>query len=173
MTRVEAILEDPFYRDWVSQIRTREENRKFCRHDFQHFLDVARITYILLLESGAIKRFTEENDLHLKLARELIYAAALLHDIGRWKQYDTGEDHSDVSAELAAGLLAKAGFNPAEVRIITTAIREHRRRTENMSLLGEYLYRADNLSRMCSRCAAGDECYKYDEMETGRRVLIY
>jgi len=173
LTRVESILEDTFYTECMAKIDAREEDRKFCRHNFQHFVDVARITYILMLESGAIKKFMEENNLNLKLAKELIYAAALLHDIGRWKQYDTGEDHADVSAGLAVEMLANTGFNDSEINVITTGIREHRRMTDNMSLLGEHLYMADNLSRICSRCATRDECYKFDEMETGRRMLIY
>lgn len=173
MTRVEAVLADSCFTEYVAKNNSSEADRQFCRHTFQHLVDVARITYILMLESGDIRRFMEENDLNMKLAKEMIYAAGVLHDIGRWKEYQTGEDHSVVSSVLAGDILRKAGFDSKEIRIITTAIREHRRMAESMSLLGERLYRADNLSRLCSQCEASDECHKYDSMETGRKALIY
>lgn len=173
MTRIAAILADPFYGECLTKISAREADRKFCCHTFQHFVDVARITYILMLESGVIKRFMEENDLNIKLAKELIYAAALLHDIGRWQEYETGEDHARVSARLAVDLLARAGFNGKEQRIIRTAIEEHRSITGEVSTLGGVLCRADKLSRLCTRCEASAECYKFREMDTGRTPLIY
>lgn len=173
MTRIEIILDDPYYKDCLARIDELEADRKFCRHTFQHVVDVARITYILLLESGIIKRFMEENDLNLKLAKELVYAAGVLHDIGRWVEYEQGEDHAVAGARLTVELLIRAGFNEKEVLIITTGIKEHRRKKENMSILGELMCRADNLSRLCVCCDVSAECYKYDEMETGRLSLIY
>ena len=173
MNRIEIILDDPYYKDCLTRIDKLEADRKFCRHTFQHVVDVARITYILLLESGIIKRFMEENDLNLKLAKELVYAAGVLHDIGRWVEYEQGEDHAVAGARIAVELLIRAGFNEKEVLIITTGIKEHRRKKENMSILGELMCRADNLSRQCVCCDVSAECYKYDEMETGRLSLIY
>ncbi len=173
MARVEEILEDPDFVEWIAKNNSSETDRPFCRHTFQHLVDVARITYIMMLESGNIRSFMEENDLNLKLARELIYSAALLHDIGRWKEYATGEDHTVASAEMAEVILKKTGFKDREIRIITMAIREHRRTAENTSILGRHLCRADDLSRLCSRCQARDQCYKYDRMETARQALVY
>ncbi|PKM81405.1 MAG: phosphohydrolase [Firmicutes bacterium HGW-Firmicutes-14] len=173
MTRLEAVLEDPLFKEYLLKNNKNETERKFCRHTFQHYLDVARITYILILESGNITAFMEENDLNRKLAKELIYTAAILHDIGRWREYETGEDHSLVGAELAEGILERAGFNEKEKSIITSGIREHRRGVPDRSLLGKYLHRADGLSRLCTRCEARDECFKVEEMETGRKPLIY
>lgn len=66
-----------------------------------------------------------------------------------------------------------AGFSQKEIGVICRAIREHRTHTEGMSLLGELLSRADNLSRACHECSAKDKCYKFSAMETGNHVLIY
>ncbi|HHY40937.1 MAG TPA: HD domain-containing protein [Syntrophaceticus sp.] len=174
MERIDAIVRDHLFRECLDKNRTAEENREFCKHDLQHFVDVARITYILLLESDALVSFTQDNNLgSLQAAKEVVYAAGILHDIGRWRQYETGEDHSVIGAEMAAEILERAGFSPQEIRIITRAIREHREQREGMSLLGELLHRADNLSRACHECGAKDKCYKFATMETGNLVLIY
>ena len=77
----------------MEQIRVLEQDRIFCRHDTTHFLDVARIAYIENLENG------------LGLAKEEIYAAALLHDIGRHLQYTRGIPHEQASAMEAEGIL--------------------------------------------------------------------
>lgn len=173
MTRVESILKDPAFLKNITENQVREADRKFCGHSFQHLVDVARIAYILMLESGEIKRFMAEHDINHKSAKELIYASALLHDIGRWKEYETGIDHAMAGAELAIDLLQKARFKDKEITLITTGIREHRRKTKGMSVLGGVLYRADKLSRLCCRCSAKDECYKINEMETGYKPLVY
>ncbi len=173
MIRVEAILKDPRYQEYITKNEIEEKDRKFCRHTFQHLVDVARITYILLLESGDIECFMNKNCLTPDAAKEIVYASAILHDIGRWREYKTGEDHAVISAQLAVDILYGAGFDEKETNIICTGIREHRRNCEEASLLGALLNRADNLSRLCSQCQAGDECYKLESMETGRRFLIY
>ena len=104
-------------------------------------MDVARITYILLLESDGLVSFCQDNNLSsLQAAKEVVYAAGILHDIGRWRQYETGEDHSIIGAEMAEEILGRAVFSPQEIRIITRAIREHREQRQGMSLLGALLY---------------------------------
>ncbi|HHW28738.1 MAG TPA: HD domain-containing protein [Syntrophomonadaceae bacterium] len=174
MERIDAIVRDHLFRECLDKNREAEADREFCKHDLQHFVDVARIAYILLLESDNLLSFSQDNNLgSLQAAKELVYAAGILHDIGRWRQYETGEDHSVIGAELAAEVLVRAGFSPREIRIITRAIREHREQREGMSLLGELLHRADNLSRACHECSAKEKCYKFATMETGNLVLIY
>ena len=76
MDRVNRILHNPKYRECVEKNRKYEEERIFCRHDMSHFLDVARLSWIENLEKG------------LGIEKELIYAAALLHDCGRFRQYE-------------------------------------------------------------------------------------
>lgn len=173
MKRVEALLANPDFMAYVTKNAEKEATRRFCRHDFQHMVDVARIAYILMLENGDIDKFTIINDLKRRTAKELIYAAALLHDIGRWKEYETGEDHAGLSADMAVDILVETGFSQIESSLITAAIFEHRRWTDDMSFLGQYLFKADKFSRLCSRCEAAGECYKLSEMATAHKGIIY
>ena len=78
MTRVNAIWQHPLYQQNLKDLIHLEADRIFCRHTPEHFLDVARLAYIFALERG------------LNCSRELIYCTALLHDIGRVRQYMDG-----------------------------------------------------------------------------------
>jgi len=126
-------------------------------------LDVARLTYILLLESGQVAALSAER------GRELCYAAGLLHDVGRWRQYDGDGDHARAGAELAGPILTRAGFSPAEVELVVGAVAGHR--SEGAGILGRLLARADRLSRECWRCRARELCYKADRMETAAGLV--
>lgn len=174
MERIDAIVRDPLFQDSLARIKKLEQDREFCKHTLQHFVDVARITYILMLESGQIQQFVE--DAHLggpATAKEVIYAAGILHDVARWREYETGEDHAPLGAAMAGQILERTGFTLDEIRVITRAISEHREQSIQMSLLGEMLFRADSLSRACHECSAQERCYKFSRMETGNLVLIY
>lgn len=81
MTRVNAIWQHPLYQQNLKDLIHLEADRIFCRHTPEHFLDVARLAYIFALERG------------LDCSRELIYCTALLHDIGRVRQYMDGTSH--------------------------------------------------------------------------------
>ena len=74
---------------------------------------------------------------------------------------------------MAGEILERTGFHPDEIRVVTHAIYAHREQDTQMSLLGELLFRADNLSRACHECSAQEKCYKFSQMETGNLVLIY
>lgn len=163
MERIEKLLSLPHYQQYLKKNEEKERDRKFCVHNWQHFLDVARLTYILVLEN-------EKKD---KLSKEVVYAAALCHDLGKWQQYETGEDHALVSAVLARALLLEAGFSGKETDLICQAIAEHRTKSNPESSLGIYLKKADKLARLCRLCQAQDECYKSAEMETAHCYLVY
>ena len=76
MERIDAIVRDHLFRECLDKNRATEENREFCKHDLQHFVDVARITYILLLESDGLVSFCQDNNLSsLQAAKEVVYAA--------------------------------------------------------------------------------------------------
>lgn len=169
MHRINAILQNPFFLKCVEQNEIREKNRRFCRHDKQHLIDVARICYILMLEEQTPGMLIP--GLERKHGKEVVYAAGLLHDIGRWQQYDTGEDHALVGARLAIGILRDAGFTESEIEIITNAISRHRSGASGRGVMGEYLRRADDLSRPCWKCKVQDECKKYKQMATSRGLL--
>lgn len=171
MKRIELLLKDALYQENMN-LNIREEETRYCLHDFQHHLDVARITYILVLENNDLNYFMKDNGLSGKLAaKELIYAAGLLHDIGKWKEQREGVDHASFGARLAREILPRAFFDPREVEIIARAVYEHSNISKDMSFLGERLHRADNLSRMsnlsllCSECSYRNLCSKVKKME--------
>ena len=47
MNRVNAVWQHETYQSCLSKLKTWEEKREFCRHTPEHFLDVARLTWIL------------------------------------------------------------------------------------------------------------------------------
>lgn len=147
MERVDRILKHDLFIDGLHRNIEAESDRSFCRHNMQHFLDVARIGRILNAEEGA------------GIENELIYAAALLHDIGKYRQYTQGTPHESASAELAQEILRDCGFDQNETDVIMQAIRSHRDAVsaEAPGLTG-ILYRADKLSRACFCCPARKLC---------------
>lgn len=149
MNRVHRIFTHPLYKDCLKKNEEAEKERVFCGHDMTHFLDVARLAYLFSLERG------------YGVPKEEIYAAALLHDIGRWRQYRDGTPHDKASAELAEGILAECGFSEMEQSRILAAILSHRGKdneTRRVEYLSEILYDADKLSRPCYACGAEREC---------------
>lgn len=147
LERVNRILQNKRYQEYVEKNASHEVDRVFCHHDMEHFLAVARIGFLL----NETEKYGQK--------KEFIYAAALLHDIGRWQQYETGEDHALVSSLLAPEILKECGFLKEEVEAIAFAIKTHREaeRKEEKSLNG-LLYRADKLSRSCFACKEEKNC---------------
>ncbi|BFL47070.1 HD domain-containing protein [Lactonifactor longoviformis] len=147
MERVNRILQHPTYIDCLEKIRGYEEERIFCGHDMTHFLDVARLAYLFSLEEG------------LKIEKEWIYAAGLLHDIGRHVQYRDKTPHQKASVPIADGILTDCGFELEERRMILTAIIRHRDSTvQGEKNLAGIIYRADKMSRSCFGCQAEAQC---------------
>ncbi len=147
MERVNRIVTHPIWAKSVKEINEAERERIFCRHDTTHLLDVARLAYLENLEK------------HFSFAKEIIYAAALLHDVGRAAQYRDGIPHDQAGAEIAAHILADCGFGAEEQRQILAAITEHRSAdTAIAQNLSGLIYRADKASRMCLFCPAQDQC---------------
>lgn len=172
MKRIELLLKDPTYLENMNLNVKEEQESRYCLHDFQHHLDVARIAYILVLENNDLNYFIKECGLSGRLAaKEVIYAAGLLHDIGKWKEYQDGLDHATFGSRLARDILPHAHFQAPEVDLISRAIYEHRNISKDMSFLGERIHRADNLSRMsslsllCSECSYRNLCSKVKKME--------
>lgn len=147
MERINRILNHEKYQKYLAENEREEASRPFCRHNMGHFLDVARLAVILNETEG------------YGAEKEWIYAAALLHDIGRWVQYREGTPHEKASAALSGEILTECGFDNGEKDRILEAILAHRnaavRDEKNLSGL---LYRADKLSRPCYACKAESEC---------------
>ena len=147
MERIDKILNHELFLYHLHANEAAEAQRCFCRHSMVHFLDVARIGMILNLEEG------------VELPKEWIYAAALLHDMGKHIQYENGTPHELASAEIAPSILKECGFDDKETDVIVDAIRAHRDVSvkEERNLRG-ILYRADKASRPCYICPVEKEC---------------
>ena len=175
MKRVDLIYHHPVFQERFQALQAAERDRRFCRHTLEHLLDVARLMYIYAIEE------------QYPLSKELIYATALMHDIGRMDQIECGTPHEQAGAALCGIILPECGYSPAEIAQIKAAILCHRsgvRKTrrdkdtaqninqmieqtdgenggcsgENQYLLGELLYRADKQSRNCYACAEIQAC---------------
>lgn len=147
MERVNRILMNTAYREAIQKNEEAEKGRRYCHHDMAHFLDVARIAMLLALKE------------QLSVSEEFVYAAALVHDMGRYRQYEDGTPHEQASAELAEEIIRASGFDDKETDVIVDAVRNHRNTeiAKEKSLRG-LLYRADKLSRACFACPVQDSC---------------
>lgn len=159
MDRIDRILMNDQFIYHMEENKKAEADRRFCRHNMVHFLDVARIGWIMNLEEG------------LDISREWIYAAALLHDLGRHIQIEEGTPHEEASAVLAPGILAGCGFSQEETCVIVDAVRQHRsvEVREEKNLRG-ILYRSDKASRACYACEAEGLC-NWKEEKKNKRLL--
>lgn len=168
--RYNEIINNKEYRKLLMEVEDMEENREYCRHGLEHLLDVARISYIMVLEDGA------------DIPKDIIYAAALFHDIGRGKSYQSGANHDEVSADIAKKLLPDCGYNDKEIIQICDAIKLHsgrldigefqNKREENKELeLADYLKISDQLSRNCFNCKVSNTC-KWSEEEKNSNIQI-
>lgn len=160
MERVNKILEHQSFQKYMRLNEDAELDREFCRHDIGHFLDVARLAEILNLREDS------------QVEEELIYACALLHDIGRYQQYANGRPHEEASAELAPAILRDCGFTDKETGVIIKAILGHRKKETGLEAgLPGLLYRADKLSRSCFACKAEKKC-NWKEDKKNRQIII-
>lgn len=150
MDRVNEIWKHPLYQKYYARIEELEQNRVFCRHQMPHLLDVARIAYIRNLEDD------------MGFAKDVVYAAAVLHDIGKALQYEARIPHElagvDIAEQILADLPAEAAYTTDEKRMILTAVKGHRRLREDPEPLEKLLYESDKASRMCFACPAEAQC---------------
>lgn len=146
MDKINEILQNDIFKLNMEKLEKLEENREFCRHGINHSLDVARIAYIMTLEKG------------FDYSKDIIYAIALLHDIGRVMQYEKGVSHHEGSVILAKEILKDTSYDDEEISIIIEAIKNHRNK-ENASEFNKLIFKSDKLSRNCFMCKSYDECY--------------
>ena len=149
MKRLNKLIFGEEYQNYLDIIKRAEADRIFCGHDTAHCLAVSRLLYIYCLENG------------INIDKELVYAAGFLHDIGRARQYLDGTEHHRASADIAAELMSKYGFDKAETELVCGMILAHR--DKNADALGALMYKADKSSRSCFECGAADECSWSDE----------
>ena len=156
MERVNRLINDNEYTRLAQSIKQAETDRIFCRHGLSHSLDVARICYILNLEEN------------LGIKKDVIYACALVHDLGRAAEYESGVPHHEAGRGIAQRLLERAGFDEEEILLVTEAVALHKDVTDTDNSLALILCKADKLSRMCFDCEAIKDCYwKEDKKNKG------
>ena len=148
MDRVNKIINDCKYQKYLNKLQEIERNRKFCRHDLSHFLDVARIASIINLKTNS------------NIDTEHIYAAALLHDIGRAATDAEKLSHAAVSAKISSKILKDCCFFESEINYITSAIINHSdKKSYTAKNLSGILYISDKLSRPCYICDMKKLCF--------------
>lgn len=158
MIRVNKILNNSLFCSCMQEIDEAEKNRIFCGHNIEHLLSVARIMYISALEEN------------IDIDKEIIYAAALLHDIGRARAYRLHTDHAAESSEIASRILKECDFEKEEIDEIVYAALHHND-AEKSSELCSLLKAADRQSRNCFVCKAYEEC-NWSENKKNKGVTI-
>lgn len=148
LTITNKILSNPHYLQELALLQSLEQDRIFCKHDMTHFLDVARITLLLCQQE------------QLPADPDVIYAAALLHDIGRVEEYQKQIPHELASIRKAEAILQEISCEVSKQEEILELIRHHRGsgNSENFKKLAFLFYRADKASRLCFCCPASAEC---------------
>ena len=132
MERVNKIFNNILYKEYLNKLEAYEEKREFCRHNLEHFLDMSRIAYMMVLEKN------------LQYSKEVIYAIGLLHDIGRVEQYEKGIGHHIASFNIAKEILKDIDFKEEEKILMD----------EKLNLLNTnktytlYLYYLNNVNNM-------------------------
>ncbi len=159
MKRVKAILAHPLYQRHMQDIAKQESSRRFCRHDIEHCLSVARI---MLLCAEREQR---------QLDPALLYAAALLHDIGRAACCAPGRQHAQAACTLAGEILPACGYRAEQTAQVLHAIRLHNDATPSEEPLTLLLRFADHRSRNCFLCTARDDCH-WPETEKNQEVFL-
>ena len=163
MPRLNAVWNHPLYQKYYRENEKIEHDREFCCHQITHLLDVARIAYIKNLEAG------------LGIDKELIYTAAILHDIGKALQYTDKIPHEiageKIVGEILDTLSENDAFSETERAWILEAVRGHRRKCNGMSEVARLFYECDKRSRNCFACPVKEQC-NWSEEEKNMEIKI-
>jgi putative nucleotidyltransferase with HDIG domain len=151
MERLNAVIQHKSFREILFRLEECEREREYCCHGIEHLLAVARTAYALSLERGA----TVEKD--------LLYAAALLHDIGRLAQYEEGIPHEEAGVSLARDILQDTAFSEEEKACILECVRCHHARRFGGTSVPDLIFEADKRSRPCYLCKMVSSCKWLDE----------
>lgn len=145
LARADKIVKHALFNEAIHLISHEEKDRVYCRHGLPHLMDVARIGCLLIVER------------ELGIKADVMYAAALVHDLGRAMEYKDGTPHDQGSVIYAQTILPECGYKDNEVAQIVMAVAAHRIENSGMPL-AEVLYEADKKSRLCFACEARDTC---------------
>lgn len=151
MERIDQIIRNACYQYHQGKVEEAEKDRIFCKHGREHALDVARIMYIQVLEQ------------QIPVKKDVVYGTALLHDIGRWEQYEKQVSHHEAGVRIAKHILSECGYDAEEINMMTDAISAHQMAgIDAENILKEILYKADKMSRACYECPVTEACYWED-----------
>ena len=126
MKRIDQILSHPVFREQFALLQEAEKDRIFCRHTMEHFLDVARLMYIYNLEDQA------------GFSKEMIYAAGLLHDIGKALTQEVEGSHVQLGVDIAKKY--------KENKDVIHAIEAHHNDVEPRTIIAMIVQAADAIS---------------------------
>lgn len=157
MKYVEQLLSNERYQSLTNQLELLERERIFCKHGFEHGLDVARIAYIMNLEMS------------LGQEKEEIYLSALLHDIGRIQEYQNGTDHQEASVQIAEELLEEIDYPKEKREPVLKRVREHRHLSleQQEITVDNFFWFADKKARNCFLCKQQKDCNWAKSKRTG------
>lgn len=150
MKNTNIIFSSAEYQKYLSDLEALEKDRIFCKHNLEHFMDVARICYILVLEE------------RIEVSKDMVYTTALLHDLGRVDEYKNGTDHHIASVDIAKKFLEMTSYTEEEGQMILQSIASHRDPSKENDFFKAF-YKADKASRMCMTCPSRTLCKWPDE----------
>ena len=155
--RIDLIIGHLEYIRYQKLIDSYEHDRVFCKHDMLHAIDVARIFYIKVLEQG------------IDIKKDIAYAAALLHDIGRADEYKDSVPHHLASIIISEKILDECDYQPNEINLITNIISTHRDSLEKSSV-NLLFFESDKNSRLCFQCSSNKKC-KWQQDKKNHSVI--
>ena len=167
MKYTDLVLKHPIFTEFVEEIHMAEAFRIYCGHEIDHAMEVARLSWIYYLEESLKEGELQGWSSDLEETKDLFYVAALLHDIGRVAQYETGVHHAIAGIKPAKQILADIQAPLEWVDQILEVIAEHSDKTAQPSdkatgypvkNLQYYIAKADHDCRLCFSCLAADSC---------------
>ena len=194
MKYTQRLIQHSEYIKIQQDIAAWEKDRIYCHHELSHALDVCRMAWIMYLEiyvglgedDTEVRPKTENRKCFGELAdiKDRIYVIGLLHDVGRVRQYESGEHHAAAGRAIAEQILAEISYPEEWIENDLRIIAKHTGRAYNSeletagakkdrSLTAQMEYcicRADHLSRNCFCCEAAETC-KWKEEERNRTIL--
>lgn len=174
MKYTDYILNHPEFIRIQKKISELETDRIYCHHELAHALDVARMAWIYYLEDFCASEKSLSDRDQLESRRDIVYVCALLHDIGRAAQYETGIHHSLSGVKAARAILSDIGFPQDQAEIVLSVISDHHTAECGGGLtdwgLEKYIHRADHDCRLCFLCQAADTC-KWSEQARNNTIV--
>ena len=135
MPRVDAVWNHPVYQERYRALQRAERDRAFCSHDLQHFLDVARIAWTVLLERGVAAPYADA-----------LSGGEILGTVEQDKRFSSGECEQ-VLAAIAHHRTSAGCAGGASAEGVCSA-----------GALADALRYADKAARACYACPARELC---------------